>query len=211
MVPDPAMERSDPPSPKRQKTEEETTCYDGRPEDFDSDECTYEEMQLFDHELDRTGGGYEIDFKKFRYCFGNKLPSILWNDILHLIPFQVNDTSDNLTKPYRAVVRYFPGDIEVVSCNPKEMVLELRLECPPWVRVALATFPPITVRARMEDLVGISLGLPPGNPTVIKSKKTFSLKKRLANWSTQDTKRSTRSDGNLKGCVSEKDSLSMHK
>ncbi|KAG2279395.1 hypothetical protein Bca52824_050615 [Brassica carinata] len=43
---------------------------------------------------------------------GNKLPSILWNDILHLIPFQVNDTSDNLTKPYRAVVRYFPGDIE---------------------------------------------------------------------------------------------------
>ena len=70
MVPDPAMERSDPPSPKRQKTEEETTCYDGRPEDFDSDECTYEEMQLFDHEFDRTGGGYEIDFKKFRYCFG---------------------------------------------------------------------------------------------------------------------------------------------
>nr|VDD18363.1 unnamed protein product [Brassica oleracea] len=123
MVPDPAMERSDPPSPKRQKTEEETTCYDGRPEDFDSDECTYEEMQLFDHELDRTGGGYEIDFKKFRYCFDFdcQLSSILWNDILH--SFQINDTSDNLTKPFRTVVRYFPGDIEVVSCNPKENVL----------------------------------------------------------------------------------------
>ncbi|KAF2562418.1 hypothetical protein F2Q70_00014063 [Brassica cretica] len=37
------MERSDPPSPKRQKTEEETTCYNGRPEDFDSDECSDEE------------------------------------------------------------------------------------------------------------------------------------------------------------------------
>ncbi|WZZ43471.1 hypothetical protein YC2023_039730 [Brassica napus] len=36
----------------------------------------------------------------------------------------------------------------------------------PWVRVALATFPPITVRARMESLVGISLSLPPGNPTL---------------------------------------------
>ena len=49
--------------------------------------------------------------------------------------------------------------------------MELQLECPPWVRVALATFPPITVRARMEGLVGISLDLPLGNPTVIKTKK----------------------------------------
>ncbi|KAL0680603.1 hypothetical protein Bca4012_047450 [Brassica carinata] len=50
--------------------EEETTCYNGRPEDFDSDECSDEEMHLFDQELDRIGGGFEIDFKKFRYCFG---------------------------------------------------------------------------------------------------------------------------------------------
>ena len=62
MVPDPAMERSDPPSPKRQKTDEETTCYDGRPEDFDSDECTDEEMQLFDQELDKIGGVCDFDF-----------------------------------------------------------------------------------------------------------------------------------------------------
>ena len=39
--------------------------------------------------------------------------------------------------------------------------MELQLEGPLWVRVALATFPPITVRARVEDLVGISLVLPP--------------------------------------------------
>lgn len=38
--------------------------------------------------------------------------------------------------------------------------MELQLECPSWIRVALATFPSITVRARMENLVGISLGLP---------------------------------------------------
>ena len=57
-----AMERSDPPSPKRQKTEEETTCYNGRPEDFDSDECSDEEMHLFDQELDRIGGVGDVDF-----------------------------------------------------------------------------------------------------------------------------------------------------
>ncbi|CAN7037338.1 hypothetical protein IGI04_004401 [Brassica rapa subsp. trilocularis] len=166
MVPDLATERSDPPSPKRQKTEEETACYDGRPEDFDSDECTDEDMQLFDQELDMIGGGFEIDFKKFRYCFGwrpldlddstmvdepetnrdfiatlvnlaltkynaDKGTSLELGKILianfhpscavtFYISFQVNDPSDgNQTKPYRAVVRYFPGDIEVVSCNPK--------------------------------------------------------------------------------------------
>ncbi|KAJ4911648.1 Cystatin/monellin superfamily protein [Raphanus sativus] len=164
------MERSDPPSPKRQKkTEEETTPrYNGRPEGFESDECSDEEMELFDQELDRSGGGYEIDFKKFRYCFGwrsldlddstmvdepetnrdfvatlvnlaltktntergtslelgkiliaNYHPSCA---VTFYLSFEVNDpTSDgNQTKPYRAVVRYFPGDIEVVSCNPKE-------------------------------------------------------------------------------------------
>ncbi|CAH8324355.1 unnamed protein product [Eruca vesicaria subsp. sativa] len=162
------MERSDSPSPKRQKMEE-TTCHNGRPEDFDSDECTEEEMQLFDQELDKIGGGYEIDFKKFRYCFGwkpldlddsnmvdepetnrdfiamlanlaltkynaEKGTSFELGKILianfHLscgftfyISFQVNDPSEevgNQTKPYRAVVRYFPGDIEVISCNPKD-------------------------------------------------------------------------------------------
>ncbi|KAG2279393.1 hypothetical protein Bca52824_050613 [Brassica carinata] len=146
--------------------EEETTCYNGRPEDFDSDECSDEEMHLFDQELDRIGGGFEIDFKKFRYCFGwrpldlddstmvdepetnrdfiatlvnmaltkhneergaslelgkvliaNFHPSCA---VTFYISFQVNDPSDgNQTKPYRAVVRYFPGDIEVVSCYPK--------------------------------------------------------------------------------------------
>ncbi|CAH8270095.1 unnamed protein product [Arabidopsis lyrata] len=37
------------------------------------------------------------------------------------ISFQVNDLSDanRQTKPYRAVVRYLPGDIEVCSCKPK--------------------------------------------------------------------------------------------
>ena len=40
--------------------------------------------------------------------------------------------------------------------------MELQLEYPSWVRVALAIFPPITVRVRMEGLVGISLGLPFG-------------------------------------------------
>ncbi|WZZ64561.1 hypothetical protein YC2023_075931 [Brassica napus] len=34
------------------------------------------------------------------------------------------------------------------------------------VRVVLATFPPITVRVRMEDLMGISMGLPPGIPRI---------------------------------------------
>ncbi|KAJ0234803.1 Cystatin/monellin superfamily protein [Hirschfeldia incana] len=167
---EPAMERSNPPSPKRQKTEEEeeeTTCFNGRPDDsdFDSEDCSDGEMELFDQELDRSGG-YEIDFKKFRYCFGwsqlnlnvstmidepetnrdfiaklanmaltkhnadrgtslelgkiliaNYHPSCA---ITLYISFQVNDPSDgNQTKPYRAVVRYLPGDIEVVSCNPK--------------------------------------------------------------------------------------------
>ncbi|KAG2310031.1 hypothetical protein Bca52824_021588 [Brassica carinata] len=178
--------------------EEETTCYYGCPEDFDPDE----DMQLFDQELDKIGGGYEIDFNKFRYCFGWKpldlddggtcflttykagnfefsgefsghtggclrrinssftmvdepetnrdFIATLANLVLtnhnekelsgtnlelgnilianfHLscgfsfyISFQVNDPSDNQTKPYRAVVRYFPGEIEVVSCNPKD-------------------------------------------------------------------------------------------
>jgi len=64
--------------------------------------------------------------------------------------------------------------VKIYEMEPRALglvVLELRLECPPWVRVALATFPPITVRARMEGLVGISMGLPSGNPTVIKTKK----------------------------------------
>lgn len=75
MVPEPAMERSDPPSPKRQKkTEEETTPrYNGRPEGFESDECSDEEMELFDQELDRSGGvgdfyffsSWLIDLSKF--------------------------------------------------------------------------------------------------------------------------------------------------
>ncbi|KAG2310178.1 hypothetical protein Bca4012_024679 [Brassica carinata] len=164
---DPATERSDPPSPKRQKTEEEITCYNGRPEDsdFDSEELSDEEMELFDQELDRSGGGYEIDFKKFRYCFGwrpfvlddisffsdpetnrhfiaklaklaldqhnqEKGTSLELGKILianfhpscamtFYLSFEINDPSDNQTKPYRAVVRYLPGDIEVVSCNPK--------------------------------------------------------------------------------------------
>ena len=55
--------------------------------------------------------------------------------------------------------------------NSWYVVMELRLECPSWVRVVLVTFPPITVRVRMEGLVGISLGLPPGIPTDIKIKK----------------------------------------
>lgn len=42
------------------------------------------------------------------------------------------------------------------------LVMELQPESLPWVQVALATFPPITVRVRMEGLVGISLGLPFG-------------------------------------------------
>ncbi|KAF8081923.1 hypothetical protein N665_0856s0012 [Sinapis alba] len=158
------MVKSDPPSPKRQKMEE-TNNYNGRPDGFESDECSDEEMELFNQELKKIGGGYEIDFKKFRYCFGWKQlnlddstmvdepetnrdfiatlanlaltkhntergTSLELGKILianfHLscgfsfyISFQVNDPSDNQTKPYRAVVRYFPGDIEVVSCNPK--------------------------------------------------------------------------------------------
>ncbi|CAH8324361.1 unnamed protein product [Eruca vesicaria subsp. sativa] len=159
------MERSD--SPKRQNTEEETNWYDGRPEDFDSDDCTDEEIQLFDQELDRSGGGFEIDFKKFRYCFGwrpfdldavslssepetnrhfiAKLANLALNQhnekrgtslelgkilianfhpscgVTFYISFQVNDPSDgNQIKPYRAVVRYLPGDIEVISCKPKD-------------------------------------------------------------------------------------------
>ncbi|KAJ0234805.1 Cystatin/monellin superfamily protein [Hirschfeldia incana] len=167
---EPAMERSNPPSPKRQKTEEEeeeTTCFNGRPDDsdFDSEDCSDGEMELFDQELDRSGG-YEIDFKKFRYCFGwrpfhlddvsffsdpetnrhfvaklvnlaldqhneEKKTSLELGKILianfhpscgmtFYISFEVNDPSDSQTKPYRAVVRYFPGDIEVISCNPKE-------------------------------------------------------------------------------------------
>ncbi|KAJ0234800.1 hypothetical protein HA466_0269400 [Hirschfeldia incana] len=159
------MDRSD--SPKRQKTEEETTRYNGRPEDFDSDECTDEEMQLFDQYLEKIGGGFEIDFKKFLYCFGwrsldlddstmvdepetnrdliatlvnlaltkhnaERGTSLVLGKILianyhpscavtFYLSFQVNDPSnDNKTKPYRAVVRYLPGDIEVVSCSPKE-------------------------------------------------------------------------------------------
>ena len=51
------------------------------------------------------------------------------------------------------------------------MVMELQLECSSWVRVALATFPPINVRARMEDLVGINLGLLPGIPHKYQKKK----------------------------------------
>ena len=51
------------------------------------------------------------------------------------------------------------------------VVMELQLECLPWVRVALATFPPVIVRARMEGLVGISLGLPPGIPHGYQKKK----------------------------------------
>uniref|UniRef100_A0A1J3H0M6 Cystatin domain-containing protein n=1 Tax=Noccaea caerulescens TaxID=107243 RepID=A0A1J3H0M6_NOCCA len=36
------------------------------------------------------------------------------------ISFEVNDPSDdNQTIPYRAVVRYLPGDIEVASCFPR--------------------------------------------------------------------------------------------
>ncbi|XP_023637319.1 uncharacterized protein LOC111830152 [Capsella rubella] len=37
------------------------------------------------------------------------------------ISFEVNDPSDDnqTTKPYRAVVRYLAGDIEVHSCKPK--------------------------------------------------------------------------------------------
>ncbi|KAG2310173.1 hypothetical protein Bca4012_024676 [Brassica carinata] len=123
-------------------------------------------MQLFDQELDRIGRGYEIDFKKFRYCLGwrsfnlddislfsepetsRRFIAKLANPALtkynegrgtslelgkiliatfhpscgmtFYISFQVNDPSDNQTKSYRSVVRYFPGDIEVVSCNPKE-------------------------------------------------------------------------------------------
>ncbi|KAJ0234804.1 Cystatin/monellin superfamily protein [Hirschfeldia incana] len=113
-----------------------------------------------------AGLGYEIDFKKFRYCFGwrpfhlddvsffsdpetnrhfvaklvnlaldqhneEKKTSLELGKILianfhpscgmtFYISFEVNDPSDSQTKPYRAVVRYFPGDIEVISCNPKE-------------------------------------------------------------------------------------------
>ena len=40
--------------------------------------------------------------------------------------------------------------------------MELQLECPFLVRVTLATFPPITLCARMKGFVGISLGLPSG-------------------------------------------------
>ncbi|KAG5408080.1 hypothetical protein IGI04_004399, partial [Brassica rapa subsp. trilocularis] len=114
-----------------------------------------------------AGLGYEIDFKKFRYCFGwrpfhlddvsffsdpetnrhfiaklvnlaldqhnkeNKTSLELGKILIanfhpscgltFYLSFEVNDPSDgNQTKPYRAVVRYFPGDIEVVSCNPKD-------------------------------------------------------------------------------------------
>ena len=54
-----AMERSDPPAPKRQKTEEEATRYNGCPDDdfdFDSDECSDGEIELFDQEMERSGG-----------------------------------------------------------------------------------------------------------------------------------------------------------
>ncbi|KAF2562412.1 hypothetical protein F2Q70_00014065 [Brassica cretica] len=169
MVPDPAMERSDPPSPKRQKTEEETTCYDGRPTSAPTKRCNcstmswigpagvmkstsrnFDTVLVGDHLiwmishclatlkptdtlsliswrtwLSPSTTKKELGFVIFLWNklgigqdFDCQLSSILWNDILH--SFQINDTSDNLTKPFRAVVRYFPGDIEVVSCNPKE-------------------------------------------------------------------------------------------
>ena len=74
------MERSDPPSPKRQKTEEETACYDGRPEDFDSDECTDEDMQLFDQELDMIGGVGDVDFFlcEFHFSFFVEIDLLVW-------------------------------------------------------------------------------------------------------------------------------------
>ncbi|CAN6846880.1 BnaC02g02470D [Brassica napus] len=165
------MVRSDDPSsPKRQKTE------DGRrkrpaitavrrisiPTSAPTRRCTCSTKSW----IGSAGLGFEIDFKKFRYCFGwrpldlddstmvdepetnrdfiatlvnmaltkhneergaslelgkvliaNFHPSCA---VTFYISFQVNDPSDgNQTKPYRAVVRYFPGDIEVVSCYPK--------------------------------------------------------------------------------------------
>lgn len=98
IVPEPAMERSDPPSPKRQKkTEEETTPrYNGRPEGFESDECSDEEMELFDQELDRSGGvgdfyffsSWLIDLSKFIYllvCFVRVMKSTSRNFVTVLV------------------------------------------------------------------------------------------------------------------------------
>ena len=59
------------PSTKRQKTEEEATRYNGCPDDdfdFDSDECSDGEIELFDQEMDRSGGVgdfvvFLLDFK----------------------------------------------------------------------------------------------------------------------------------------------------
>ncbi|CAE6076067.1 unnamed protein product [Arabidopsis arenosa] len=49
-----------PPSPKREKVEETTSD--------DSDDDYYEQLEFFNQEM-RKGGGYEIDFSKFRNCF----------------------------------------------------------------------------------------------------------------------------------------------
>ncbi|CAH8268440.1 unnamed protein product [Arabidopsis lyrata] len=49
-----------PPSPKCQKLEETTSD--------DSDDDYYEQLELFNQEM-RKGGGFEIDFSKFRNCF----------------------------------------------------------------------------------------------------------------------------------------------
>ena len=68
------------------------------------------------------------------------------------------------------------------------VLMELQLECPSWVRVALATFPPITVRARMESLVRISLGLPPRIPTNIKKKKKWIHKSQTSLTSNESTR-----------------------
>ena len=46
------------------------------------------------------------------------------------------------------------------------VVMEVQLECPFWVRVVLATFPPIIIRVRKKGLVGISLAYRLGSPRI---------------------------------------------
>ncbi|CAA7033867.1 unnamed protein product [Microthlaspi erraticum] len=156
-------EKSDPCSPKHQKTEEETIWYDS---DSDDSECvTPDEIQLYYDEWEKSQG-FEMDFSKLTYCSSWKQldlddttmadepetnreliakfaklaltkhnaemdTSLELGNILRAnyhpsagvtlyISFEVNDPYDgNQTKPYRAVVRYFPGDIEVASCFPR--------------------------------------------------------------------------------------------
>ncbi|EOA22334.1 hypothetical protein CARUB_v10002941mg [Capsella rubella] len=97
-----------------------TTCDD---DIYDSEE---EQFHLFDEELEKgwvyyiivnlvvQGTSLEVD----KILSANFHPSA---GVTYYISFQVSDPSDanHQTKPYRAVVRYGTGDIDVRSCEPK--------------------------------------------------------------------------------------------